>query len=381
MILPRPDIEELALRIKSEISYRALRGAPVLPMSIEDVMSYVFAGALYQQYGAIEQFYRELDPETASCDGLYIWARRRGLYPSGATSAKGFITVTGSVLGVVPIDATWTSQNGSVFSVDPLSGPISLNSLGSAVVPIRAISPGASSNVLGNTSLSLVQTVVGINTLATTTQSGVSGGSEVEDCEKFRSRILTSRRSGILSTNADWLLSQVYLWPGMTRACLVDCGPCNNCVGSYVEIAVFFDGVYGPYGVPDQCVLDQMNLWLFGSSPGKGLGRAPIGIHGAIVSAQPTFIDIEVACTSLCPTSSQSTLKSILEDRLKDLICSGGKLCKADLDFIIKSFIGRSCISTAAIGFSEDVVRDNGSDLIFDCKVFPVLRNLIFQDS
>src|SRR5882672_3926778 len=72
-VLPRPDIGTLAQNLKTELSQRLLGGAPVLPMSAEDVLSYVMAGTINLMHGFVTQALKENDPATMCCDNLITY--------------------------------------------------------------------------------------------------------------------------------------------------------------------------------------------------------------------------------------------------------------------------------------------------------------------
>src|SRR5262245_20259211 len=93
--LPRPDITTLQQDIKTELSKRLLGGAPVLPMSAEDVLSFVMAGTVNLMHGFVTQALKENDPATMCCDNLVTYGATHGIDLRASTRAKGYIAITG----------------------------------------------------------------------------------------------------------------------------------------------------------------------------------------------------------------------------------------------------------------------------------------------
>src|SRR5262245_13042499 len=103
-VLPRPDIATLQQQVATELSKRLHGGAPVLPLSAEDVLSFVMAGTANLMHGFVTQALRENDPTTMCCDNLVVYGARRGYNLRGATRSKGYVAITGTPNS--PISAT-----------------------------------------------------------------------------------------------------------------------------------------------------------------------------------------------------------------------------------------------------------------------------------
>src|SRR3982750_3658114 len=89
--LPRPDSATLQQKLKTEFSQRLLGGAPVLPMSAEDVLSFVMAGTVNLMHGFVTQALKENDPKTMCCDNLITYGAQHGIDLQASTRAKGYI--------------------------------------------------------------------------------------------------------------------------------------------------------------------------------------------------------------------------------------------------------------------------------------------------
>jgi uncharacterized phage protein gp47/JayE len=371
--LYRPDVKELAQRLKAEISYRALNGAPVYPMSAEDVMASVFAGALFTMYGTIDQKYRDLDPATASCDALYEWASRRGLFPQAAQPAIGFIQITGTPGTSVPLDSRWVSSAGRDYILDNVLNPqvLVIPNSGVLSVKVRSLAAGSLYNLNSGAGLTLAATTPGIVSSAVVVGSGIGGGHDIENCEAFRKRVLLLRRNGVVSTNLQWLLSKATEYPGVTRACVSKCDGC--CDDGWIDLFVFFDGVY-PNGVAPDHILNQVNEWLFGTPPGAGKGQAPIGLAGAVQTqvAVPVTVTVDVARPLVAET--EQYISNVIVEYFKE-ICVGGTLCKRTLSGRLAALKSSGCIGTAQFSYPYGATEDS-LFLRFQCVNFPILAEL-----
>src|SRR5262245_8458744 len=128
-VLPRPDIAQLAEDVRTELSQRLLGGAPVLPMSSEDVLAYVMAGTVNLMHGFVTQALKENDPLTMCCDNLIKYGARHGIDLQASTRAKGYVALSGDPNALIPAAMRFVGDSGREYKLDPavLSNPTALD--------------------------------------------------------------------------------------------------------------------------------------------------------------------------------------------------------------------------------------------------------------
>lgn len=239
MSFQRPTLNQLIDRIKTDAESRY--GQRVLRRSLITVFSRVFAGAAYSLYGYIEYVSKQIFATTAEGPYLERRASEYGIYRKKATAAEGTVTFSGS--GTVPSGTLLQTDDEIQFETTAASS--------NNTAPIIAVNAGASGNIPTGTVLSLVSPVVGIETEATS--SATSGGSETENDESLRSRLLFRMRNppkaGTRTDYVAWALEV----PGVTRAW---CYPLELGPG-HVSVRFMTDGLTET-GVPSSAMVERV---------------------------------------------------------------------------------------------------------------------------
>src|SRR5262245_21651431 len=300
-VLPRPDIATLHQQTSAELSKRLLGGAPVLPMSAEDILAFVMAGTANLMHGFVTQALKENDPATMCCDNLITYGARRGIDLRAATRAKGYVAITGTPGAAISPTIRFVGDSSREYKLDPgvTFNPTTLDTNGGAVLRVVATLGGSAYDLAAGAALVVSTTLPGIDLDATVVGNGITGGSDDETCEQLRARIVEAESSGVITTNGAWYLQQAQRFPGVTRVCFDECEQC--CDPAHIIMFPFFEGVYGdavtaPYGVPPGDVLCEMTEWLFGVNAGHGEGLAPMGITGSFAAALPTMLTVKAYC-------------------------------------------------------------------------------------
>jgi len=377
--LPRPDITTLQQNLKTEFSQRLLGGAPVLPMSAEDVLSFVMAGTVNLMHGFVTQALKENDPATMCCDNLIIYGAQHGINLQASTRAKGYVAITGDseTETVIPPNIRFVGASSREYKLDP---EVQFNPKtmvgGGAVLRVTATLAGPEYNLGAGEPLTVSTTFPGIDTEATVVGNGITGGTANETCDAFRVRVIAAEAAGVITTNLNWYLQQSAHYPGVTRVCSDECEGC--CDPSYVGLYPFMEGVYGdadeaPYGVPPAAVLDAMTLWMFGAAPGKGQGLAPVGMSGRFLPALPTVMDVTVTCFKGCP-GADDRITTALQAFLRASYCVGSRICKEQVRAACYRAIGLDpCFSQIVLTFDESIGREDNAYAYLDCGHFVVL--------
>jgi hypothetical protein len=384
--IPRPDIASLHDQIAAEISKRMLGGAPVLPMSSEDVLAFVMAGSVNLMHGFVTQALKENDPKTMCCDNLVTYGAIHGINLRSSTRAKGYAAITGTPGAVIPPNIRFSGASSAEYKLDPgvTFNPTQLDTTGAAVLRIVAALPGSQFNLVPGSDLVVSTTTPGIDLEATVIGNGLTGGTDNETCDQLRSRIISSEASGVITTNLAWYVQETSKYPGVTRACADECEGC--CDPNRMTIYPFMDGVYGsltgkatvpPYGIPPCDVLDSMNNWMWGPYPGKGQGLAPVGIIGNYGAALPTYFDIHAYCFSGCSNLALQQIVDAVIQYLNALTCVGSAICLEQLRSVIYMALGQgNCFSRIDFEFDDTIGRVDDAFAHLDCGHFAVLRTV-----
>ena len=376
---PRPSIQQLQGDLKTEISTRILGGAPVLPMSNEDILAFIMAGTVNLMHGYVNQAIKEADPKDMCCDNLVAYAARKGIYLSNATRARGAVVITGDPGAVIPGDIRFIGEAAREYKLDPttITNPIVLDSAGRAALRVAAAVGGPSYNAGAGAVLTLASTLPGIDGTATVTDGGIKGGAAAETCEVLRSRVLALEGAGAVSTNLDWYQGQALRWPGVTRVCVDQCEGC--CDTGRIDMYAFFDGAYLPDGVPPPDVLDEMTEWMFGQNPGRGEGRAPVGAVGSFKTPLPTYLDIVVRCWRGCEPGMDVTIKEALAAYAIQEYCVGSSICRKNLESVISQTMGSTgCYASVDFTFDESIAREDSAFSYLDCQHYLSIRDVTF---
>src|SRR5262245_2548387 len=244
-VLPRPDIAELHDQLTTELSQRLLGGAPVIPMSAEDVLSFVMAGTVNLMHGFVTQALRENDPASMCCDNLVRYAALHGIDMLAATRSKGYVAISGTPGAAISANIRFVGESSREYKLEPgvFFNPTALDSAGVAVLRVVAVVGGAAYDLPAGSPLTVATTLPGINSAAIVIGSGLRGGSDNETCEQLRARVLAAEAAGAVSTNLAWYVQQAMTYPGVTRVCTEECDTC--CDPSVIVLYPFFEGVYG----------------------------------------------------------------------------------------------------------------------------------------
>jgi len=384
--ISRPTPQEAFNRLRDNFSSVVLGGSPVIPESNEwYVISNDFA-AQQEMYSIIDQQLRERDPRFACCDNLIALAEIDGVYPRPAGFAQGYVKITGTVGASIPspLDMTFGDNTYRVIGSVALTIPVE----GYVIARVQAIVPGSAGNNIPTSGTgSLLGNPVGLDKAVTAYGSAYCGGSEAESCEAFRSRYLERKAYKPRATMA-WLKEKLLEWPCVTRVferagncceeiCVGGCD-CNEC-GSKMEFYVLFDNTF-ECGIAPQCVIDDINTWVFGEVPGRGMGQVEIGVCGSVFTPTASVVDVHIT-GAYCLTSSQA---SEIKARVKELFQSIGPSEDFDfklVDLAIAQVLGVSTsyeIRLEVVSGTATVSDCNGLNV--PCDVLPCLGEVMFDN-
>jgi baseplate J-like protein len=384
--LPRPDIGALHDQLATEMSRRLLGGAPVLPMSAEDVLSFVMAGAVNLMFGAVSQALKENDPASMCCDNLVVYGAKHGIDLQASTRSKGYVAITGTPLAPIPSNIRFVGASSREYKLDPAvtTNPGTLDASGAASLRIVATTAGAVFDLPAGAELAVSTTIPGIDLEATVVGNGLTGGTSDESCDSLRRRVTAAESAMAISTNEAWYMRQAANYPGVTRVCTDECLGC--CDPSNFSLYPFMEGVYGdyataPYGVPPAGVIDEMTEWMFGKQPGKGQGLAPVGQRGAFRCAIPTVVDIVGHCASGCKDAMENQITAALQLYFRAVYCVGSTICKDQVRTAAYTALGQDpCFSELELVFDDSLHFEDAANAYLECGHFLVLGSVTLTE-
>lgn len=189
MAYSRPSLQTLITRAIGDISSRT-QGSAFIKRSVERVFGYVWAGLAHGLYGNLEWNAKQISPTTcdlAMLQAFGVWLKIPRL---GATTSTGDAEFTGTNGTELPIDTVLQDDEGNTFTV-VVAGTVSG---GTVTVTVEADDAGVAGNLEAGATLSLVSPIAGIDDDGEVGEDGLSGGTDIEDPEDYRARILDGLR-------------------------------------------------------------------------------------------------------------------------------------------------------------------------------------------
>lgn len=188
MSFNRPSLDELITRTTDDVSSRVTgNSGNVLRRSVLGVLSRVFAGLAHLLHGHLDWNSRQLFPDTAESENLERWAAIWGITRNAATYATGTVIFTGQDGAGVPTNTLVALSNGQRYGV--VTGGVI--SGGSVELAVTAIEAGQAGNVEGGVLVSIVGGLADVNSTATVTAGGMTGGLDAESDDALRERLIT----------------------------------------------------------------------------------------------------------------------------------------------------------------------------------------------
>jgi uncharacterized phage protein gp47/JayE len=213
MAFERPTLSTLVTRIKADIKSRT-DGDPFLRRSFEAALSKVLAGATHGLYGYLAWIAKQVIPSTADEEMLLRWGQVFGVERNAASKAERVATFEGTNGTTIPAATTFQLADGTQF----VSTADATVSAGTANVSIEAVEAGTDANADTGATISLTGPIAGIDTDGLIAASGQVDGSDQEEIEDYRERVLlriqTPIRGGGVGDYVQWALEV----EGVTRA-------------------------------------------------------------------------------------------------------------------------------------------------------------------
>lgn len=382
----RPSTTDIYNRLNALFSANVLGGAPIIPESNEYYLlgNDVAAAELY--YSLSAQQWEQSQDDTACCDNLIKNNAKLGLVPYGATFANVYIVPNGPPGSTIPTNLQCQiGSNTYNLSSATDANPTTLDVTGHGSLLMTSLVPGEQANVDTNAAIGYINTgVAGISATLTivppgwATEIGIfgqaCGGNDAETCEQFRARVIARKK---LSPIADfaYIAEKAKEWPCVTRVLLRNCGNCCN--DGQMQLYAFADNSF-PYGIMPDTALPGLNAYIFGTIPGLGLGKAPVGIFGQfypVGRARMTINFYNMSC--ITPTQFVEIQKQIND--LFATFIPGQIICSKLIDAIVIS-VNQACCNYKLIINSTDhhSTIDCNGDITPLCDYIPIIDSISY---
>jgi uncharacterized phage protein gp47/JayE len=187
----RPTLEKLIRRAKADISTRLSGADANLRGSPEEVLAISAAGLTHGLHGHLKWLSRQLLTDLSEDEFLVREANVYGLDRTAAVESAGELTITGTNTTVVPAGTVWVRSDGVEYTQDDevtISG-------GQATAQLTAVLGGIDGDCDAGTSLTIATPIAGVTSIATVSGSGLTGGTDEEEIEALRARLLLRKRT------------------------------------------------------------------------------------------------------------------------------------------------------------------------------------------
>ena len=210
----RPSLSTIINRIKNDLESRLTTGAAVLRRAFIKVLSIVVGGAIHSLYGLIDFITKQLFVDTAELPYLIRHGSIFNVNQKQATFSVGPVIFTGINGTIIPALTQVQRSDGVVFQTDD---EVTI-AAGEAIASVTCLTAGEDGNTDEDTILSLSSPIVGADNQATVGVGGLVDGTDVEDQELYRARVVARMQApplgGAESDYKAWALEV----PGVTRA-------------------------------------------------------------------------------------------------------------------------------------------------------------------
>lgn len=252
MPFTRPTLADLVTRTLSDTTSRLSVDA-LLRRADAEVLARVLAGTAHGLYGYIDWLSRQILPDMAESEWLdrhaSLWLQN-GRKP--AATASGSINFAGVDGSLIPVGTLLTTANGVQVKT---AADVTI-SAGIGTATAVAVVAGASGNLPAGLSLALVSPVYGVQSTATVSSSGFTGGADIESDDSLRERIISRIQQpphgGAEHDYIAWALEA----PGVTRAW---CYPREMGLGT-VTVRFMRDGDVNP--IPDAAAVAAVQAYI-----------------------------------------------------------------------------------------------------------------------
>lgn len=293
----KPTIQEIKSRIGSDIQAQFPELDANLKTSVLNVMGDTFTGMFYSLFGYLDYIASQSNILYATEENLDTFGSVWSIKRISATQATGTITLTGNDSTIIPSGTTIQT----LTEIEYITSDDVTISGGSAIANVESIETGESQNQNVGTLLHFISPIPNVD--AVTTVISIENGSETENDEALRTRLLNrinqAPHGGTKKDYVDWAKSQ----SDVTRAW---CYPLENGDGTVV-VRFMQDDKYVD-GIPLAGDIPSLQNYIDDFRP----------VTASVTVVAPVAKPLNITITGLAPNTAE--VKAIIEAEIKDMI-------------------------------------------------------------
>jgi len=277
---------------------------------------------------------------TAFDDSLDLHGDENALPRNEATAATGNTIAGGTNTTSIPALTRLKSSGGILYEVtigQVISG-------GTATLPVRGLTFGANTNQISGEKLTFITPIAGVNTDTFVDGSGLVGGSDREDPEPYRKRILFKKRNTQEAGSEGFYISKTLSQVDVTRVFVADQedGPCTAKIRFMMDDK-FADGI--PLAGDVTLVQNFINT---------------VKVSGITVTVEAPIAEPQAFNISIKPNTPE--VKTAVTNALKDLFIREAEPGAAPSGGTITISKIRQSVSNA-IGENDNIVNSPAADI------------------
>ena len=279
MAFTRPTLTELINRICTQINTHVEHANAFIKQSVFNVWAKIIAALHLDLYVYLDQMAKNFFITTADINGLMARGADISVFRKKASFAAGNIIVRGTAATNIPMGTVYTNAAEQQYKT---TADMVIGAEGEVSVPIQAINAGTDGNAAPESEFTLVNPIVGVQTVATADEFGITGGTNIEGVEEYRARLLLALRNEVGAGDTAFYENAALSRPGVTRARAFRTYAGPGTVG----VTFMMDDTYSD-GIPQAGDIQDMQEYLESIMPAD--------LNELIVFAPvPTTIDIAI---------------------------------------------------------------------------------------
>jgi uncharacterized phage protein gp47/JayE len=235
MPFPRPSlpvIQQTAINLLTQAQLGNTGTVPA-PNSVLMVLTQMIAQMIYSNYGYLDYISLQSVPFTATGEYIDSWANLKGITRTLPTASTALVTFNGVSNTVINQGTTISTNNGFLFTT---SNSFTIGQ--TANVSINATTTGSAGNFPFPTNLSLQLPQIGVSNVVLVSESGITGGTDLETDASLQNRMLIAYASQPTGGSSQDFVNFALDCPGVTRAW---CEPTPSALTNIVVVFVMFD--------------------------------------------------------------------------------------------------------------------------------------------
>jgi uncharacterized phage protein gp47/JayE len=358
-----PTLESFARRARNAFNGE-LKGtdAWLFPNNVY-VTAKVFAALVWQAFGRLRVIDRERFVHTAQfLESIQRHAKDFGMSLKEATFAQGNVYIVADNVSSIPAGTRFTRSDGVTFDSQSIITTLPGSDSRVLVVPVTCNVVGKIGNTVAGSPLkcSLSLTLNSVDMIPTVDEAGIGQGTESEDKESLRERVLVRKRTPPMGGSETDYWQWARSIPGVTRV--------------FVESRAFGPGTVGVWflmddtyenGIPQQADVDAVQAYLDNVKP----------VTANVFVRAPVPDCIEVVVKGITPDTQEVRVAAALELQSVFRHMTGVSLTKAPVSIHV-SWLW-SAVSNAT-GERFHTIEAPLTDLTFTRGVIPCLQRVRF---